>query len=382
MDVIKIGKFIAVKRKERKLTQEQLGEKLGVTYKTISRWENGNYMPDISLLQPLSEELGVTLNDLLSGEIVAKEEYQEKLEENMANTIDFTSQKVNKKNKTIAQMIIFFGIGLIFMAFTIFPEQSSWGSIYAVIGILISCVGIFKIVKEVSYQKRIAITFGYVVLAFVLLLGIDYANVQINQVPPRFSYLIETGDKMMIYHSPFCNVYRINRNTKNEYYIVDTKKQYTSDTVPITPFNREKSGIDNILQYKNKYIGNNSNISNLVGKLALSEYGYVIEIDSEKLGLNIHYHVTDWYINENHYLEKSLLYNTVSIFSLIDNVQKLTFNFSGKSYQVTRKQIEEHYPNYKEIAGNGIDKEKFNQYVENKMNDEEFVQKAFREVFA
>ena len=160
MDVIKIGKFIAVKRKERKLTQEQLGEKLGVTYKTISRWENGNYMPDISLLQPLSEELGVTLNDLLSGEIVTKEEYQEKLEENMANTIDFTSQKVNKKNKTIAQMIISFGIGLIFMAFTIVPEQSSWGSIYAVIGILISCVGIFKIVKEVSYQKRIAITFG------------------------------------------------------------------------------------------------------------------------------------------------------------------------------------------------------------------------------
>lgn len=382
MDVIKIGKFIAVKRKERKLTQEQLGEKLGVTYKTISRWENGNYMPDISLLQPLSEELGVTLNDLLSGEIVTKEEYQEKLEENMANTIDFTSQKVNKKNKTIAQMIISFGIGLIFMAFTIVPEQSSWGSIYAVIGILISCVGIFKIVKEVSYQKRIAITFGYVVLAFVLLLGIDYANVQINQVPPRFSYLIETGDKMMIYHSPFCNVYRINRNTKNEYYIVDTKKQYTSDTVPITPFNREKSGIDNILQYKNKYIGNNSNASNLVGKLPLSEYGYVIEIDSEKLGLNIHYHVTDWYINENHYLEKSLLYNTVSIFSLIDNVQKITFNFSGKSYQVTRKQIEEHYPNYKEIVGNGIDKEKFNQYVENKMNDEEFVQKTFREIFA
>ncbi len=338
-------------------------------------------MPDISLLQPLSEELGVTLNDLLSGEMVAKEEYQEKLEENMANTIDFTTKKVNKKNKTIAQMIVFFGIGLIFMAFTIVPEQSSWGSIYAVIGILISCVGIFKIVKEVSYQKRIAITFGYVVLAFVLLLGIDYANVQINQVPPRFSYLIETGDKMMIYHSPFCNVYRINRNTKNEYYIVDTKKQYTSDTVPITPFNREKSGIDNILQYKNKYIGNNSNISNLVGKLPLSEYGYVIEIDSEKLGLNIHYHVTDWYINENHYLEKSLLYNTVSIFSLIDNVQKITFNFSGKSYQVTRKQIEEHYLNYKEIVGNGIDKEKFNQYVENKMNDEEFVQKTFREVF-
>ena len=98
MDVIKIGKFIATNRKEKKLTQEQLAEKLGVTAKTISRWENGNYMPDISLLQPLSEELGITLNDLLSGQKVAKEEYQEKLEENMVNTLDFTNQKMKEKN--------------------------------------------------------------------------------------------------------------------------------------------------------------------------------------------------------------------------------------------------------------------------------------------
>ena len=49
MDTIKIGKFLAENRKKKKLTQEQLGEKIGVTAKTISRWENGNYMPDISL---------------------------------------------------------------------------------------------------------------------------------------------------------------------------------------------------------------------------------------------------------------------------------------------------------------------------------------------
>ncbi|MBR1540481.1 MAG: helix-turn-helix transcriptional regulator [Clostridia bacterium] len=77
MDTIKIGKFIAENRKAKKLTQEQLAEKLGVTAKTISRWENGNYMPDISLLKPLSTELGVSLNDLLSGEKVEKEQYQE-----------------------------------------------------------------------------------------------------------------------------------------------------------------------------------------------------------------------------------------------------------------------------------------------------------------
>lgn len=382
MDVVKIGKFIALKRKEKKLTQEQLAEKLGVTSKTISRWENGNYMPDISLLQPLSEELEITLNDLLSGQKVPKEEYQEKLEENMVNTIDLTKQNMEKKNRTMGQMICFFGIGLIFMAFMVFPEESSWGSIFSVIGLLISGIGLFKQNQKKSYKKRMVTSLEYIIFAFCLLLLIDWVNVNLNQVPPRFSYLIETGNQIMRYQAPFCNVYRVNRNTQNEYYVVDNQKQYTEQTIPISPFNRKKSGIDNIIRYKSKYVGDNSNDSNLIQQLPLSEYGYVIEIDSKNLGLTIDYQVTDWYINENQYLEKSLLYNTVSIFLLIDNVQQLTFNFSGKSYQVTRTQIEEHYPNYKEIAGKDINKEKFNQYVENKMNDGEFVKKAFGEIFS
>ena len=54
-------------------TQEQLAEKLGVTNKTISRWENRHYMPDLSLLEPLSKELDITLNELLAGEEIVKE---------------------------------------------------------------------------------------------------------------------------------------------------------------------------------------------------------------------------------------------------------------------------------------------------------------------
>ena len=54
MDTLKIGKFIAKKRKEKNMTQEELARILGVTNKTVSRWENGNYMPDLSLLKPLS----------------------------------------------------------------------------------------------------------------------------------------------------------------------------------------------------------------------------------------------------------------------------------------------------------------------------------------
>ena len=67
MDQIKMGKFIAALRKEKGLTQEKLGEKLGVTNKTVSRWENGNYMPDVEMLSLLSEEFGVSINELISG---------------------------------------------------------------------------------------------------------------------------------------------------------------------------------------------------------------------------------------------------------------------------------------------------------------------------
>lgn len=84
MDQIKIGRFIASLRKTAGLTQEALGERLGVTNKTISRWENGNYMPDIEMLQLLSQEFGVSLNELLAGERIPEEEYRRKADENIS----------------------------------------------------------------------------------------------------------------------------------------------------------------------------------------------------------------------------------------------------------------------------------------------------------
>ena len=65
----KIGKFIATLRKEKKkMTQEQFAERLGVSNRSVSRWENGNSMPDLSLLPLISEELGVSVSELLNGE--------------------------------------------------------------------------------------------------------------------------------------------------------------------------------------------------------------------------------------------------------------------------------------------------------------------------
>ena len=108
MNQVKSGKFIADKRKEKKLTQQQLAEKLGVSDRAISNWENGKNMPDISLFPIISKELDVTVNDLMSGEKVDKKEYQEKFEENIIYTIDETIKKENKFLKIILWTIFSF----------------------------------------------------------------------------------------------------------------------------------------------------------------------------------------------------------------------------------------------------------------------------------
>lgn len=83
MDQKKIGCFIAELRKEKKLTQTELGELLGVTNKTVSRWETGNYMPDLAIIQRLCEELGIGLNELLSGHRLDVEMLRQQADDNI-----------------------------------------------------------------------------------------------------------------------------------------------------------------------------------------------------------------------------------------------------------------------------------------------------------
>ena len=380
MNQEKIGKFIANKRKEQNLTQEQLAEKLGITSKAVSKWECGKGLPDASIMVELCKILKITVNDLLSGEKVQEKEYQEKLEQNIIDTFNYSNKLVAAKDRKIAKFMMLLGIFLIFVAFSSFPTESSWGAIFSVMGLLLSTLGFINIRKHQIF-KKLFLGVIYFIIIFILLIVIDYTNVVLNKIPPRFSYLIKTSDDIILYESPLCNVYRINRNTKNEYYIVDSKKIYTEDSIPLTPFNRDKSGIDTIIKFKNKYVGNNSNDSHLIDSLPLAEYGYVFEIDSKNLGLTIDYHITDWYINASHYLEKALVYNSVSIFALIDNVEYITFNFSGNTYTVNRKQVSELYPNFEDITEDGVNKNNFNKYLESKMNDNNFVEDIFKKIF-
>lgn len=340
-------------------------------------------MPDLSLLKQLSEELGITLNELLSGEKIEKEKIVENTEKNIINTIDYSSQKVENEHKKISIILMIIGIIISISALTVLDKESSWCSIYSIIGIIIFVIGLVKEFKKFKKIQKI----GIGVVLFIGIFGIfyiaDYLGVKTNNRPPIYNYKIKTTfreTKEIAYYSLFYNVYRINADTTNEYYVIDEKKEYDFDTIPITPFNKNKSGIDNILKYQNKHVGDNSNTGNLISNLPLSEYGYVFEIDSNNLGVTIDYHITDWYINDEMYLEKSLIYNSVSIFTLIENVEYIEYNFSGSSYKITRQAVEANYPNYFAIVLNGkIDKEKFNQYVENKMNDNEFVEQLSKQ---
>lgn len=96
MNQVKIGKFIAEERKRKKYTQRQLAEILGISDKTVSKWECGNGFPEISLLLPLCEELDINVNELLSGERLSEVDYKKKAEENM---VDFIQEKEENKKK-------------------------------------------------------------------------------------------------------------------------------------------------------------------------------------------------------------------------------------------------------------------------------------------
>ena len=103
MDQVKIGKFLSDERKAKGYTQKQLSELLGISDKTISKWECGNGFPEASLLLPLCSKLEITVNELLVGERISQQNYKKKAEENMVNMI---REKEENKQKILLTTII------------------------------------------------------------------------------------------------------------------------------------------------------------------------------------------------------------------------------------------------------------------------------------
>lgn len=126
MNQEKIGKFITEKRKENKLTQEQLAEQLNISKNAVSKWERGLNLPDVSIMQDLCKILNITLNELFIGEKILDDKYKEVADKNLLNVlenssftlkekIDFYKKKWKKEHisKFIMCFIIFIILGIV-----------------------------------------------------------------------------------------------------------------------------------------------------------------------------------------------------------------------------------------------------------------------------
>lgn len=109
MDQVKIGQFIGICRREKNLTQRQLADLVGVSDKAVSKWETGRGLPEASSMVPLCEALGINVNELLRGEQIPGEEYQEKAEETMVKLAEMKEdiKKVNWKMDSMKKGIGF-----------------------------------------------------------------------------------------------------------------------------------------------------------------------------------------------------------------------------------------------------------------------------------
>lgn len=106
MDSKKTGRFIREQRTKCGLTQKELADKLNCTDKAISRWETGKGIPDVSFLIPLSDTLGISVNEILLGEIIEKEQQVEKYEETIVNTITESKKHISRLHKIIYALFI------------------------------------------------------------------------------------------------------------------------------------------------------------------------------------------------------------------------------------------------------------------------------------
>lgn len=121
MNQIKIGKFIASQRKENNLTQKELASRLGVSDRSISKWENGICMPDLSLFEPLCKELNISYNELLSGEKF--ENINDERENNLESIVQYSNEKV-KKLKSSFYLIIFIFVWILLCLFIGFVRMN------------------------------------------------------------------------------------------------------------------------------------------------------------------------------------------------------------------------------------------------------------------
>lgn len=218
MDQKKVGLFLKALRKEKNITQEVLAEALNVSGRTVSRWETGSNMPDISLLAELSEFYQVDISEIIDGERSSGKMDQET--KNTAVKMAEYSKNALKteKWKIISALFMIFGVFIIISALAIFPRESSWGGIYAIIGGGIFTAGIYFRLKSAAIKRslRVLAAAGCLLALFGIFTVSDYIAVSEFQQVPRFSYEKSYGDRVVEHKTLFYTVIQKNPGAADE----------------------------------------------------------------------------------------------------------------------------------------------------------------------
>ena len=221
MDQVKIGSFLKELRKEKNLTQEALAEQLGVSGRTVSRWETGCNMPDIGILVGIAEFYDISIPEIIAGERKSEKMNQETKDTAVAMAEYSRKEVKTGKWKVVGYLAAAFGVFIIVSALTMFPSESSWGSIYAIFGSIVLLVGVFISLRTVLAKKwqRLLAVLGCAALLLAAFSVSDYIAVkQFHQVP-RFRY--EAGwesdaPDQVTYKTLFFTAVRVNPGTENE----------------------------------------------------------------------------------------------------------------------------------------------------------------------
>lgn len=156
MDQIKIGSFIAERRKMKNLTQAQLAEKLNITDRAVSKWENGRSLPDSSIMLELCDILDITVNDLLCGEVVVMERYNKELEENLIEMVR-EKEKADKRLLTVEIAMGFVSISIMLglCVFAAYAPMDDW------LRIVLIVIGFVPVLVLTPFMIRIEQVAGY-----------------------------------------------------------------------------------------------------------------------------------------------------------------------------------------------------------------------------
>ncbi len=154
MNQLTTGKFISQKRKEKNLTQEQLAERLGVSNKTVSKWETGKCMPDYSVVKNLCEELEITVAELMDGEASEEKSVRTYDEEQIIGLLRRTQELEKQKNISYGNLLIVMGIAFQALSHTFGGTdlQDFMSGLMVGLSIIEMLVGVYVIGKNMSVR--------------------------------------------------------------------------------------------------------------------------------------------------------------------------------------------------------------------------------------